>query len=142
MRLGYSIGFIATVAPAAIAQDCGSIIGSLDTAFNNDVAIEDGYAYIATDLHGLKIVDISDPTTPTLAGTLDTTGRALGIFVADSIVYLADEDGLVVIDATDPTSPELLDAIATPGGRAQNVFASGGIAGVADASSGLHLFDV
>jgi len=72
--------------------------------------------YIADGLAGLKIVDVSTPTEPTLLGKLDTDGFSHGITVSadDKIVYISDngEDGgtpgLRVVDVSDPTSPELI----------------------------------
>lgn len=38
------------------------------------VAVNGNYAYIADGSNGLVIVDISDPSSPTVAGSYDTDG--------------------------------------------------------------------
>jgi hypothetical protein len=39
------------------------------------------YAYIASDFGGLQVIDISNPSAPTLAGSYDTPGFAQGVYV-------------------------------------------------------------
>ena len=50
---------------------------------------------------GLQIIDISNPTTPTLKGTYDTSGRAYGVQVVGNYAYVAYGDsGLQIIDVS------------------------------------------
>jgi hypothetical protein len=39
------------------------------------------YAYVADGYSGLEIIDISNPTTPILKGSYDTSGSAVGVQV-------------------------------------------------------------
>jgi hypothetical protein len=65
-----------------------------------DVAVSGSYAFVADALRGVRLVNISNPTAPWLVNTCDTPGAALGIIVAGSDVYVADEIGGLVIQRT------------------------------------------
>ncbi len=76
-----------------------------------DVAVSGSLAYVADASDStLKIIDVSTPSAPTLAGTLDALPRTpLSVQVADTRVYLAMErDGLWIVDAATPSAPSLL----------------------------------
>ncbi|MFN5892129.1 MAG: hypothetical protein ACK45Z_05770, partial [Dolichospermum sp.] len=63
------------------------------------------YAYVADIDSGLQIIDISNPTTPTLKGNYDTSGSAWGVQVLGNYAYVADIDsGLQIIDISNPTT--------------------------------------
>jgi len=72
--------------------------------------------YMADGLAGLKVIDVSTPTQPTLLGKLDTKGFSHGITISadDKFVYIADngEDGgtpgLRVVNVSDPSSPAMV----------------------------------
>jgi hypothetical protein len=67
------------------------------------------YAYIGCGDDGLKIVDISIPSNPSVVGSFDTDGFATGIAVKGNNVYLADSDaGLYIIDVSNPHTPVLV----------------------------------
>ena len=71
---------------------------------------------MADDYSGLQVIDISDPTDPTLAGTCDTPGHARGVAVSGDHAFVADyAAGLQVIDICDPTDPTLVGSYDTPG---------------------------
>ena len=106
------------------------------------VAVEDGYAYVAAQDSGLLIFDVSDPSAPVLAASVDTPGLAMGVAVAASRAYVADDAaGLQVIDVSSPTSPSLMGVVNTPG-RAWDVAISGSHAYVADRLGGLQVVDL
>jgi len=49
------------------------------------------------------VIDISDPTNPTLGGAYDTPGYAIGVYVSGNYAYVADEEaGLQIIKINDP----------------------------------------
>jgi len=55
-------------------------------------------AYVAYENDGLRLIDISNPANPTEIGFYDTKGNAEGIFVKDTIAYVADGgNGLYLI---------------------------------------------
>jgi hypothetical protein len=88
------------------------------------------------------VIDISDPTNPTLLGTYDTPGNAMGVMVSGDYAFVADFiTGLQVIDISDPTNPTLLGTYNTPD-YAKRVTVSGDYAFVADGESGLQVIDI
>ncbi|MEX2739716.1 MAG: LVIVD repeat-containing protein [Candidatus Wukongarchaeota archaeon] len=106
------------------------------------VFVSGDYAYVADWGSGLQVVDISDPTHPSLAGSYDTPGNAQGVFVSGDYAYIADAgSGLQVVDISDPLNPINASAYDTPG-YARGVFVSGDYAYVADHSFGLQIVDI
>ncbi len=68
-----------------------------------DVAVRDGYAYLAAGTAGLRVVDVADPTRPVEVGYYDTPGRADNLAHSGRFVYLADGD-LRILDVSDPAA--------------------------------------
>jgi hypothetical protein len=80
------------------------------------VTICGDYAYVGAYSAGLRIIDISDPTNPTLAGFYDTPDNANNVAVAGDYAYVADwSSGLQVIDISDPTNPTYAGSYEVPG---------------------------
>ncbi len=77
------------------------------------------YAYVADWGRGLCIVDLSNPSQPTVVGRFDlTTDRnaVSDIAVQGSLVYMVDwSHGIYVIDVSDPTAPSQVSFFATAG---------------------------
>jgi Ca2+-binding RTX toxin-like protein len=74
------------------------------------VQVVGNYAYVADGDSGLQIIDISNPTTPTLKGNYDTSGYAQGVQVVGNYAYVADDaSGLQIIDVS-----EFLNYTTTP----------------------------
>lgn len=100
-----------------IDQATMTIIGSLiDGTAYADAAIEGGYGYATSFTEGsLRVIDVSDPTTPTLLGTLaGLGGNVRRILVRKQIAYVLARNGtnlLYVIDCTDPTTPTLVQSL-------------------------------
>jgi len=83
--------------------------------YTRGVAIAGSYAYVAAGESGLQVIDITNPTSPQLVGSVDTPGGASGVAIENLRAYVADDGaGLQVIDLTDPTNPQLLGGVATP----------------------------
>ena len=79
-----------------------------DTGYAQDVEVVGNYAYLADGDSGLQIIDISNPTNPTLKGNYDTPDYAYGVQVVGNYAYVADGDsGLQIIDISNPTNPTL-----------------------------------
>jgi len=71
-----------------------------------DIAVSGNHAYIAAGGAGVYIVDISNPSCPTIIGSYDTQGYAEALAVSGSYVFVADgPGGLRIIDVTNPTNP-------------------------------------
>jgi hypothetical protein len=48
--------------------------------------------------YGLQIIDVSDPSAPSLAGNYDTPGYAIGVYVSGSYAYVADWGSMIILD--------------------------------------------
>ncbi len=119
MRCGSSIiasclvlaGWGGTPAPAQCEPELvGSLSGSVfDVEFAGDIA------YLAASYGGIHVLDISDPTRPTLIGKLDQLTRVWGIELwGDVLVASVGFDGLVTVDISEPTAPVLLGSLVLP----------------------------
>ena len=80
-------------------------VDTLDYAYSAHVV--GNYAYVADGNSGLQIIDVSDKTTPFIAGSVNTPGRAYRVWVSGNYAYIADgyDGGLQVIDISNPDSP-------------------------------------
>lgn len=118
---------------------------SVPTGKANSVYVAGTYAYVATDEYGLRIVDISSPSTPTLVGDgYDTTGTAEDVFVVGNYAYVADGDsGVQIVDISTPDEPTLAGTYDTAG-KAMAIRVVDNYAFVADADEegGLLVLDV
>ncbi len=95
--------------------------------------------YAATydfERHGdIEIIDISDPSAPTLATLYELPDEGYGITVENGLIYVADmQAGLLVYDISNPTYPVQLGRYNTPS-IAYDVSLAGGNVLVADMSS-------
>ena len=57
-------------------------------------------AYVANYTQGLMIINISDPANPVLAGSYNTPGEAVGLFVVDKYVYVADSYSFMILETS------------------------------------------
>src|SRR5512139_5399 len=55
-----------------------------------NVVLQGNYAYVASELSGLRVVDISNPAAPTEVGYCGTPGNARSVIVAGNYAYVAD----------------------------------------------------
>jgi hypothetical protein len=70
------------------------------------VSISGGYACVADDEAGLRVIDVGNPHAPSEVGFLDTPGFAGMVVGCGESTYVADGSaGLRVIDAGTPESP-------------------------------------
>jgi len=121
-------------------------ITSLDTAVAvgsaRDVHVAGNRAYVADYESGLHVVDVSDPTSPVLAGSYDTAGTARDVCVAGGLAYVADlGGGLQIIDVTSPTKPAQAGAYAAPV-HARGVCLRGSTLFLANGNYGMEIVDV
>lgn len=104
-----------------------------------DVDINGNYAYI-TGNDGYIVIDIQNPARPKKIGEFGIDNGAFGIFVKDSIAYVA-ADGLYITDVSDPANPTLLGQENIEG-VSNNVFALGDYVYVSNYEIGLQIIDV
>lgn len=132
------------------AVDDGGSTGFVD---GRGIYVHGKYAYVAS-LNGVEVVDISDPTNPTLTGRISddatTTLRAgRDIFVSGQYAYVASftEDGISVLDISDPTNPTQIGSIIDDGTTvldgASGIYVSGKYAYVSSAfDKGVEVLDI
>ncbi len=61
-----------------------------------DVAVSENYAYVADAWNGLMVMDITDPSAPTLVGSCDTDG-AYTIAVSGNYTYVSSDSGIIIL---------------------------------------------
>lgn len=84
----------------------------------HEIYLKGNYAYIAAVDAGMTVIDISDPTFPTLAAKYEVPGNAYDVFLKDSNLYAAfGYNGLHILDISTPNAPTLKGHYGTSGGR-------------------------
>ncbi|MCA9728623.1 MAG: hypothetical protein KC729_13120, partial [Candidatus Eisenbacteria bacterium] len=116
-------------------------VGALSLpGWSTDVAVQGGRAYVAMEIGGLQVVDVSLPTAPRLLGTA-VTGGNYGVEVSGDYAYLSNSSsGLAIVDVSNPESPAILGSVDTPG-YAHALAVEGAYAYVADGAGGLVVVD-
>ena len=101
------------------------------------------YAYVADRDDGLDIIDISDPSSPTLTGNFNTSGVAVDVAVIGNYVAVVGIFGLVIIGVSDPSSPYLAGNFDTSGSAFGVAVSGNAVSGhyayVADDADGLDI---
>lgn len=74
------------------------LAGKFETGgYAKEVFYSSGKVYVATELRGLQIIDVSNPSAPSRIGTIQTA-YAKGVTADDHYIYVADEEeGLIII---------------------------------------------
>jgi hypothetical protein len=97
-------------------------MGIVDTPGHaRDVALRDGFAYVADGEMGLRIIDIRDPANPQIVSGLDTTGFARRVVLSHNYAFIADGldfpdhgGGVQIIDVSDPAAPAFVTSYEPP----------------------------
>ncbi|MCK4733572.1 MAG: hypothetical protein KAT65_14055 [Methanophagales archaeon] len=99
------------------------LVGQYDTSGGAlDVAVADNYAYIADGIGGLCIVDVSDPSEPTLEGLYSTGEMMQSITVHGDYAYIGagfnfaysgagSKGGFYIFDISKPSNPTKIGEI-------------------------------
>lgn len=117
----------------------GLVVLERDGAAFNEIARLDGFnnawdmvqsgdvLIVADGSHGVTTVDISDPRSPQLAGTLELPGATKHLELGENGVAFAASgaDGVHILDVSEPTEPELLTTFDTPGSALMTGYADG-----------------
>lgn len=79
--------------------------------------VEGGYVYYAikNNAGGLLVMDIHDPSAPTLAGHLDSGGNGGYVFAKEGHAFVGESSFAGVYDVSDPAAIELLTTLDLPG---------------------------
>jgi hypothetical protein len=120
------------------------------------VCVSDHRAYLAGEISGLHVLDVTNPLLPTYTGSVISKGTpdpdpytydtlcANGVFVSGAYAFVADTSGLQIIDITDLQNPILVGSVDISPSGASDVFVYGSYAYVtADVFEGkLFIIDV
>jgi len=100
-------------------------VGSLDLGSTpgipysgiDDIDVADDIVYLiagyGAEWRGLRMVDVSDPESPTILATHAVSGTPTGVAVRGTTLYLAD-GGLTIFDVSDPAAPSELGSFPVP----------------------------
>ncbi|MGB9496878.1 MAG: LVIVD repeat-containing protein [Dissulfuribacterales bacterium] len=117
-----------------------------ETVFSTeDIYISGTYAYVAADIAGLLIMDISDFRNPKLVGSVETPIRARSVYISGHYAYLATwgDTDLYIVDISNPQQPALAISVDfSEPTWAYGVCVSGHRAYLAGGTGGLHVLDV
>ena len=122
-------------------------IGSIDTWGSAiDVAVANSHIFIADVSGGMKVFDISDPTSPVLADSLAWDYPAVGIGVAGSHAYVGcgwfgDAGSLEIVDIVDPANLVPVGTLPFPAEFAMDIAIEGTIVYLANGRHGLQIVD-
>ena len=121
-----------------------SVVSSLAITGNaNDVALAGNIAYVAMGTSGLAAVDVTNPLTPRLLGTVSTGGNALDVAPRGTTVFVANGNSLVLVDVTSPSAMTIIKSLPLAGTVwGVDVDTDRHLAAVAAGGSGLILVDV
>ncbi|HSN78223.1 MAG TPA: CARDB domain-containing protein [Anaerolineae bacterium] len=104
-------------------------------------------ALVAAGGQGVQSVDITDPSTPQLVGTLSLPGEANDVAMIERAgqkyaLVAAGAAGLQVIDVNDPASLQAIGSYDTPNNAVGVAVDDGNYAYLADSSAGLRIVDI
>ena len=91
---------LTAISSSSTAQE----IGPLGRLFNywdsaTDVVVDGNYAYVATGISGLQVVDISDPPNPRVVGVFDDfNDKVTQVFLVEDLVYAATYNTVSIFD--------------------------------------------
>jgi hypothetical protein len=101
----------------------------------NSIKVIGNLVFVTNEDKGLQILNVSDPTTPTLVGSYDTTGTARGIDIVGNYAYIGDGTALQVLDISNPAAPNLVATYTTGTATARGVDVQGLLAYVTETDS-------
>ena len=91
-------------------------VGNLPLGAPTAITVSENFAYVVSDGRedDLKVIDISDPTAPSLRGSLAIGNDADAVAVRGNYVFTLSNN-LKVIDVNDPNNPLLVNSIGVGG---------------------------
>lgn len=146
VQLPASLAILDVADPAAVIT-----LGTIDLGVlsnPSDVKMVGTYAYVADNEGGLRIIDFSNPATPTLAASLAlpyaiNEARAIKLAQAGAYVYIAAGfSGLQIVDVSDPTQPVIVGSWQAQDRRFLDVAIAGNYAYLADWYGGMQVIDI
>ncbi|MFX1569057.1 MAG: LVIVD repeat-containing protein [Promethearchaeota archaeon] len=119
------------------------LVGAYSDPRCDAIEFKDNFVYYANAEQGLKVVSVSNPSTPQLVRTVSQTGGGNDIHITNDTLFLACWGaGIRVIDISNPTAPLMLDSYDdNDGGEELGLIERNGYLYVAD-NSGVEIFNI
>lgn len=103
------------------------------------------YAYAVYSGKELRIIDISNPASPSLTGTYKSSGEwqkvSRSIYVSSKYAYVADDKGFEIINIANPCAPSLVE-YCTAYGAPEDIYVKGKYAYLTILDDGLKIIDI
>jgi len=132
-------GFV--IVDIADPRDPSTVSSFTDSiGFVNAMAIREPILAVANRWRGLLTVDVSDPSSPSYLGEVDTGREVTRVTISNDMAYVVDGD-FRAIDLSDPSSPTVVSSYDTES-FSVDLALSGNLAFVADSDNGLLSFDI
>ncbi|NHJ46398.1 MAG: hypothetical protein FK733_01300 [Asgard group archaeon] len=117
-------------------------IGSYVTSEARSIALDNDIIYLPTIDGDLYSIDVTDPTNPVLAHSVDLTNYLFDIVVNGTHAFVTKGTaGMTVVDITTPTSMSIVTTLATPSGS-DGVDINGHILAIAELTNGVNVYNV
>ena len=82
----------------------------------SSIAIQENFAFIATNNNGLDVCDVSNPSSPNTVGTCYPPKDPKDVVVEGNFAFVVgDDSGLCIIDVSEPENPYLYSSCDIPG---------------------------
>ncbi len=134
--------WVLDISNPALPQDMGHCSTNAHNQYI-DIFIQEPYAYVVNGWGGTMhtIIDISDPSNPSVVGATHLPTKPTGIHVVDTLAFIADADRLRIQSVSDPSWPHGIGNCVISG-EAFRVFATESYAYVVSYIEGLKIIDV
>jgi hypothetical protein len=125
--------------------EAAEIVSTLDVQNNVQAVYASGdFAYLCEYSAGLDIIDVQDPSNPTILNHVAVPGIASDCIVRDGFAYIAEQDWpghLHIINVSDPPTASIVKSVEI-GDHSTNVFLSGEYAYLISNYQDLKIVDI
>ena len=128
-----------------ISPTTQAIIGSAATPSGGSLQalrVRGTLVYVAAGFKGLLIYSIASNGQPSLVGSVDTHGSAVGVEVGGNYAYVADSSGIQVVNVTNPAAPSLVGGYVASSGAALSLRVQGQYLYSANGGGGVQVLDI
>lgn len=116
-------------------------LGGLDRTYFYAAQRTNNYLHLAAA--NLKVLDLSNPASPSLAANIDIMGHAVDLQIVGNYEYFSGEMWLSIYEFSNPTNPAWVTTLELLGNMFLNSLAvANGYAYLGDWNTGLHVIDV
>ena len=104
----------------------------------------DGRCFVADSESGVQVIDVSDPGTPSLIGTITTSGYVSDVKLSPdgSVAFIADGHGLEIMDVSNPLDPVLMSTFDVPTDTTDVTLSTDGTTAFVASDSGVQVVDI